>query len=199
MTTSDEHSTYLDGKMLIAMPNIGDPRFDRTVIYLWHHSEDGAMGIVVNKAADDLSFAEILERLEVIAPDQAITLPPQAQSMPVHVGGPVEIGRGFVLHSTDYHSDDSTLPIDKGVGLTATLDVLRAIASGTGPRRAMLALGYAGWGPGQLEREIQSNGWLSCEADEELIFDPALDRKYEMALARLGVDPAMLSTEAGHA
>lgn len=198
-TMTKDDRPYLDGQMLIAMPNIGDPRFERSLIYICAHTDQGAMGIVVNKAAEDISFPDLLERLNVIPPEERINLPPNARSMPVHVGGPVEMGRGFVLHSTDYFAADSTLPIDERIGLTETLDVLRAIASGTGPRLAMLALGYSGWGPGQLEREIHSNGWLNCAADEELIFNADLDSKYDLALSRLGVDPTMLSTEAGHA
>ncbi len=196
-STHDAH--YLDGQMLIAMPNIGDPRFERSVIYLCAHSAEGAMGIVVNKTAGDISFAELLERLEIVASDDRIELSSQAMNMPVQMGGPVETGRGFVLHTSDYFSSDCTLPIDDGVGLTATIEVLRAIASDQGPRQALLALGYSGWGPGQLETEIQSNGWLHCEADEALIFTPDLEAKYEMALSRIGVDPALLSMEAGHA
>jgi putative transcriptional regulator len=197
--TADDGQSYLDGQMLIAMPNIGDPRFERSVIYVCAHTDQGAMGIVVNKAAEDLSFPDLLERLNVIPSEERIKLPPRAQTMPVHVGGPVEMGRGFVLHSTDYFAAESTLTIDERIGLTETLDVLRAIAAGSGPRLAMLALGYSGWGPGQLEREIQTNGWLNCDADEDLIFDPDLGAKYEMALGRIGIDPGMLSSEAGHA
>jgi putative transcriptional regulator len=120
-------------------------------------------------------------------------------SMKVQIGGPVESGRGFVLHTSDYHAADSTLPIDESIGLTATLDVLRAIAAGAGPRQALLALGYAGWGPGQLEREIQHNGWLHCATDETLLFDTDLDAKYELALRKLGIDPSMLTSYSGHA
>jgi putative transcriptional regulator len=182
----------LEGRLLIAMPGMGDPRFDRTLIYLCAHSEDGAMGLVVNKTADNLTFDELLAQLK-------IPLAPNLNTIRVHYGGPVEMGRGFVLHSTDYFAAESTLPIDERIGLTETLDVLRAIAAGTGPRLAMLALGYSGWGPGQLEREIQTNGWLNCAADEQLIFDPDLDSKYGQALARIGIDPGMLSSDAGHA
>lgn len=198
-TDPQEYSDYLDGQMLIAMPNIGDARFERTLIYLCAHSAEGAMGIVVNKAAHDITFPDLLERLGLVPGDGDIVLSDQAKTMPVQVGGPVETGRGFVLHTCDYFSADCTLPIDADVGLTATLDVLRAIASNAGPRQALLALGYAGWGPGQLETEIQSNGWLHCEADESLIFHPDLETKYEMALGRIGVDPGLLSSQAGHA
>ncbi len=198
MTTAEEIS-YLDGQLLIAMPGISDPRFERTVIYLCAHSDEGAMGIVVNKRAENIEFAELLDRLEIAVPSEPITLPPRADDVQVHFGGPVEMGRGFVLHTSDYFASDATLPIDEAIGLTATLDVLRAIASGAGPRHALLALGYSGWGPGQLEREICSNGWLHCEADEVLIFGGELDQKYDSALAKLGVSTSALSSEAGHA
>lgn len=190
---------YLDGQLLLAMPTMADNRFARSVIYVCAHSQDGAMGIVVNQPAKKVSFSELLVQLEVIAPDEAIRLPPHAGQVPVVKGGPVETGRGFVLHSADYFVDNSTLPIDDGVSLTATVDILRAIAHGKGPNRAMLALGYAGWSPGQLEAEIQHNGWLNCPADQGLIFDATLDTKYERALGKLGIDPAMLSVESGHA
>ncbi len=190
---------YLDGQLLLAMPTMADNRFARSVIYVCAHSPDGAMGIVVNQPAKKVSFSELLVQLEVIAPDEAIRLQAKAGSVPVVKGGPVETGRGFVLHSADYFVDNSTLPIDDGISLTATVDILRAIAQGKGPHRAMLALGYAGWSPGQLEAEIQHNGWLNCPADQGLIFDTTLDTKYARALSKLGIDPAMLSTEAGHA
>lgn len=190
---------YLEGQMLIAMPGIGDPRFEKTVIYMCAHSADGAMGIVVNKEADNITFPDLLERLEIIPEGDQIRLPSELQEMPVQIGGPVETGRGFVLHTTDYYVNDSTLSVHHGIGLTATLDVLKAIAGGTGPKKAMLALGYAGWGPGQLEGEIQDNGWLHCDADDELVFDSILDERYTQALAKIGVDPALLSSSAGHA
>lgn len=181
------------------MPGMADNRFARSVVYVCAHSQDGAMGIVINQAAKKVSFSELLVQLEVIASDEAIRLPPQAGTVPVLKGGPVETGRGFVLHSADYFVNDSTLPIDEGVSLTATVDILRAIARGKGPNRAMLALGYAGWSPGQLEAEIQHNGWLHCPADQGIVFDQALESKYERALRKLGIDPGMLSAEAGHA
>lgn len=199
MADTESASKFLDGQMLISMPGIGDNRFERSVIYLCAHSEEGAMGIVINKIADDIAFDDLLGKLDILPDDQEIKLPETARAMPVHFGGPVETGRGFVLHTCDYFVDDSTLPIDDTVGLTATLNILRAIVTGQGPRRALLALGYAGWGPGQLEREIQANGWLHCEADEMLLFDVDLDAKYETALARIGINPAMLSAESGHA
>jgi len=194
-----EPSSYLDGQMLIAMPSIGDPRFERSVIYLCAHSENGAMGIIVNKKSPMISFADLLDRLEVIPDSERIDLPSDIKDMQVLFGGPVEPARGFVLHTSDYFSNDTTLPIDERIALTATLDILRAIADGQGPRRVLLALGYAGWGPGQLESEIHHNGWLHCAADEDLLFNADLDAKYTLALAKIGVDPSMLSAEAGHA
>jgi putative transcriptional regulator len=192
-------SSFLDGQMLIAMPGMSDPRFDRSVIFMCAHSDNGAMGIIVNKRAPMISFSELLERLDILPPETRIKLPDDVQSMLVQFGGPVEPGRGFVLHTSDYFSADTSLPIDERVALTATLDILRAIAGGQGPRRSLLALGYAGWAPGQLEDEIQRNGWLSCAADEDLLFGHDLDGKYLSALHKIGVDPAMLSSEAGHA
>ncbi len=181
------------------MPGMSDSGFARSVIYMCAHSQDGAMGIVVNQAARKVSFPELLVQLEVIAPDEAIRLPRRAGGVPVVKGGPVETGRGFVLHSADYFVDNSTLAIDEDVSLTATVDILRAIAKGSGPNRAMLALGYASWSPGQLETEIQRNGWLNCPADHGLIFDITLETKYERAMRKIGIDPGRLSGEAGHA
>jgi len=195
----DREQGYLDGQFLVAMPGMLDERFARSVIYLCAHSEEGAMGIVVNQAVPQISFSDLLVQLDIIPEGPEIRLPRAASRMIVQRGGPVETGRGFVLHSADYFADNSTLPIDENICLTATLDVLKAIASGSGPESAMLALGYAGWGAGQLEEEIQANGWLSLKGDAELIFDTDLDGKYTRALAMMGVDPAMLSGEAGHA
>lgn len=197
--TTRRNSSFLDGQMLVAMPGMGDSRFARSVIYLCAHSEDGAMGIIVNQPAPKVSFPELLVQLEVIAPEESIRLPKRAENVRVLKGGPVETGRGFVLHSADYFIDNSTLPIDDGVSLTATVDILRAIAKGAGPDRAILALGYAGWGAGQLESEIQHNGWLNCPADPALVFDTPLELKYEGALRRIGIDPGHLSAFAGHA
>jgi len=194
-----KRSSFLDGQMLIAMPGMSDPRFDRSVIFMCAHSDNGAMGIIVNKRAPMISFSELLERLDIMPQENRIKLPDDVQTMLVQFGGPVEPGRGFVLHTSDYFSADTSLPIDERVALTATLDILRAIAGGQGPRRSLLALGYAGWAPGQLEDEIQRNGWLSCAADEDLLFGNDLDSKYLSALHKIGVDPAMLSSEAGHA
>src|SRR5919206_1157201 len=189
---------YLDGQMLVAMPGMMDERFARTVIYVCAHSPEGAMGIVVNKPAADLNFPDLLVQLDIIPEKERIRLPQRIGHMQVLMGGPVETSRGFVLHSPDFYIDQSTLPIDESVCLTATIDILRAIAKGEGPENAVLALGYAGWGEGQLETEIQANGWLNCPADPELIFNTAADLRYEMALRRIGIDPAMLSMDAGH-
>jgi len=190
---------YLDGQMLIAMPSMGDERFARSVIYVCAHSTEGAMGIVVNQPAANVSFPDLLVQLEVIPAADLIQLPSGAGGVKVLKGGPVDTQRGFVLHSSDFFIENSTLPIDDGICLTATLDILKAIARGSGPRSAILALGYAGWAPGQLENEIQHNGWLHCSADPELIFGPDTGGKYTLALKKLGIDLAMLSTEAGHA
>jgi putative transcriptional regulator len=190
---------YLDGQLLVAMPTMSDPRFRRAVIYMCAHSAEGAMGIIINQRARDISFVKLLEQLEIISGDDENEEHGDLDEMAVHIGGPVETGRGFVLHSSDYFATDNTLPIDESVCLTATVDILRAIATGAGPHQALLALGYAGWAPGQLESEIQANGWLTCRAEPDLIFDPDLDGKYERALARIGVDPSHLVSDAGHA
>ena len=190
---------YLDGQMLIAMPSMGDERFARAVIYVCAHSTEGAMGIIVNQPAANIKFPDLLVQLEVIPAAERIELPTQTEDVKVLKGGPVETGRGFVLHSADFFIENSTLPIDEGICLTATLDILKAIARGTGPHNAILALGYAGWAPGQLEQEIQENGWLHCAADPELIFGSDTEAKYGKALRKIGVDPGMLSSEAGHA
>jgi putative transcriptional regulator len=190
---------YLDGQLLVAMPGMPDARFAKSVIYICAHSDEGAMGIVVNQRASKISFPELLVQLDVIKEDQAISLPSHIGGVQVVRGGPVETGRGFVLHSNEYAIDNSTLEIAKDVSLTATIDILRAIAEGSGPDRALLALGYASWSPGQLESEISGNGWLTVPADASLIFDDLHESKYARALKGIGVDPAFLSTEAGHA
>jgi putative transcriptional regulator len=190
---------YLDGQMLIAMPAMNDERFSRAVIYVCAHSTEGAMGIVVNHPAANIKFPDLLVQLEVIPAAERIQLPTRAEDVKVLKGGPVETGRGFVLHSADFFIENSTLPIDEGICLTATLDILKAIARGNGPASAILALGYAGWAPGQLEQEIQQNGWLHCAADPELIFGTDTETKYEKALRKIGIDLGMLSSEAGHA
>ena len=190
---------YLDGQLLIAMPVMDDPRFERSVIYLCAHSSEGAMGIIVNRPAGSIDFPGLLVQLDIIKKSEQIKLPENAESMKVLKGGPVETGRGFVLHSSDFFIEDATLRIDDGICLTATVDILKAIAKGAGPKHAILALGYAGWAAGQLETEIQHNGWLHCDADPDLIFGGDVEEKYLRALAKIGINPGMLSTDAGHA
>ncbi|MGH6681375.1 MAG: YqgE/AlgH family protein [Bradyrhizobium sp.] len=190
---------YLDGQLLIAMPVMGDPRFERSVIYICAHSTEGAMGIMVNRPAGSIDFPELLVQLNIINKAEQIKLPDKAESMQVLRGGPVDTGRGFVLHSSDFYIENATLKIADGICLTATIDILRAIARGVGPRHAILALGYAGWAPGQLESEIQENGWLHCDADPDLIFGDDVEDKYIRALHKIGIDPGMLSNDAGHA
>lgn len=198
-TGAPAHAGFLDGQMLVAMPGMEDTRFARSVIYLCAHSEDGAMGIIINQPAARVNFSELLVQLDVIEKDDVIRLPNKAGAMQVLKGGPVETGRGFVLHSNDFFIDNSTLPIDQGISLTATVDILRAIAQGSGPDRAVLALGYAGWSAGQLEGEMQQNGWLNVPAEPSLIFDSSLESKYERAVRMMGIDLGRLSAQAGHA
>jgi putative transcriptional regulator len=185
--------------MLIATPAMQDERFARSVIYMCAHSSEGAMGIVVNQPAAHISFADLLVKLDVIPAAERIRLPSSAGAVTVLKGGPVETERGFVLHSADFFIENSTLPIDEGICLTATLDILKAIARGDGPASAILALGYAGWAPGQLENELQHNGWLHCSADRELIFGTEVEAKYDRALKKIGIQPGMLSSDVGHA
>ncbi len=191
MASVNESSGYLDGQLLVAMPWMTDPRFSRTVILLCAHNADGAMGLVINRRLESLTFSELLSQLEIENAQSRL-------SGHVHFGGPVESGRGFVLHSADY-VHDGTLVVGENIALTATLDILKAIADGEGPQRNILALGYAGWGPGQLEAEIQENAWLNVPPDSTLVFDRNLDQKWERALAKLGVDHTALSGLHGHA
>lgn len=184
-------SGYLAGQMLIAMPQMRDPRFARSVVYVCAHSAEGAMGLVINRLFDAISFPDLLAQLN-------IDPTPLCDQIKVHFGGPVEAGRGFVLHSTDY-LNESTMVVDEQVGLTATIDVLKAIAEGTGPNQSLLALGYAGWGAGQLDSEILENVWLNVPADPDLLFGNDLDHKWASAIGRLGIDLSMLSGDAGHA
>ncbi|MEE8500917.1 MAG: YqgE/AlgH family protein [Kiloniellales bacterium] len=186
-----EEEGYLTGQLLIAMPHMRDRRFERTVIYVCAHNSDGAMGLVVNRLVGSVTFPDLLGQLGIDAEAAS-------KEIQVHFGGPVEAGRGFVLHSGDYRHD-STLHVDEEMALTATVDILQDIAHGHGPRRSLLALGYAGWGPGQLDSEIQANGWLNVAADEGLVFDDDLDSKWERAIAKLGIDLTLLSGDAGHA
>lgn len=186
-----EDDTSLRGRFLISAPSIGDPRFERTVIFMCAHSlEKGAMGLVVNKPASGLCFKELLDQLEIAD----VTI----DALPIHYGGPVETSRGFVLHSVDYECEDGA-PVTEDVALTATLDILRDIASGGGPEQRMLALGYSGWAPGQLEDEIKANGWLVADADQTILFSADLDAKWTQALAKIGVDASFLSGQSGTA
>ena len=189
----DSRAGYLTGQLLIAMPAMRDPRFTRTVIYVCAHNEEGAMGIVVNRLIGSISFKDLMEQLE-LDPDRI----PEARLPSIHFGGPVETGRGFVLHTTDYLVPDS-MQLSETLALTATVDILRDISEGAGPDRRLLALGYAGWGPGQLDDELQDNAWLSVDSDPEILFDQVLDDKWDRALAKIGISPSLLSTEAGHA
>jgi putative transcriptional regulator len=191
MTTQAESDGYLTGQLLIAMPGIGDERFERTVIFMCAHSAEGAMGLIVNKLAEEIDFDELLEQLDV-----ETEMP--APYLDIHVGGPVETGRGFVLHSSDYQQE-TTLQVNEEIGMTATVDILRSIAEGAGPSHSLLALGYAGWAPGQLDSEFQSNGWLSVPADVALIFDNDNKNKWDRAVRKVGIDPSFLSSDAGHA
>ncbi|HEV7245869.1 MAG TPA: YqgE/AlgH family protein [Shinella sp.] len=188
---------FLDGQFLIAMPGMADSNFSRAVVYICAHSDDGAMGFIINRA-QQLSFSDVLLHLDLVGEDEVIRLPGSTLDFPIRCGGPVESGRGFVLHSDDYMSE-SSIPVSDDICLTATLDIVRAISRGRGPQKGLMMLGYAGWGAGQIENEMGANGWLSCPAQEELIFDTNLDSKYERALGLMGISPAMLSTEAGHA
>jgi putative transcriptional regulator len=182
----------LSGKLLIAMPGMGDPRFEKAVIFLCAHSPDGAMGLIVNKPAPELSFANLLKQLDIPRSDRS-------RDIRVHFGGPVEHGRGFVLHTGEYAGSEATLRVDPRFGMTATIDILEAIARGQGPRESLLALGYAGWGPGQLEEEILENGWLTCDADPGLVFSADNPGKWTAALGTLGINPLGLSAAAGRA
>lgn len=191
--------TYLEGQLLIAMPGMPDKRFENAVIYLCAHSADGAMGLILNRPSDDLRFVDLLTRLKIVPENSELGFSQSAQKMIVLNGGPVEAGRGFVLHADVEHDAYASVPINGNIRLSASLDILHAIAKGHGPQRAAFALGYAGWGAGQLETEIQSNGWLNCPADPSIVFDHQFETKYQRALGLLGIEPAMLSREAGHA
>ena len=183
---------YLDGKLLIAMPGMGDQRFERSVVFVCAHSAEGAMGLIVNKPMEDLKSKDLLEQLN-------IQLGENSKAIDVHFGGPVEHGRGFVLHSPDYSLQENTMDICGDYAMTATVDILKDLAAGNGPRHSLLALGYAGWGPGQLESEIQSNGWLICDSVFDLVFSPSDTDKWDAALNSMGVDPRLLSAEGGQA
>lgn len=189
---STEELPFLDGKFLVAMPGMGDPRFDHAVIFMCAHTPEGAMGLMINRPAHQLDFKALMEQLGIEGDD--------AENGPqVLFGGPVEHGRGFVLHSTDYFTEGGTMAISDDFGMTATLDVLQDMADGKGPENRLLSLGYSGWGPGQLESEIQNNGWLICDADPSIVFETPWGKKWNAAMSSLGFDPAMLSAEGGRA
>jgi putative transcriptional regulator len=191
MTEDSKEDGYLTGQLLVAMPQMLDERFAKSVIYLCAHTEDGAMGLVVNKLLENIDFPDLLDQLD-------LSPAPGGDDIRVYFGGPVESGRGFVLHTSDYVQDE-TMVIDDQIAMTATTDILRDIAEGDGPRNSLLALGYAGWGPGQLDTEIQANGWLSVAADDTLVFGSDPDTIWKGALAKMGIDVSMLSGDAGHA
>lgn len=182
----------LNGKLLVAMPSMTDPRFEQSVVFVCAHSNEGAMGLIINKQADDLRLRDLFDQLKI---DQSS----KARDMPVHFGGPVEHGRGFVLHDYGYRSTISTLDVNDDFAMTATLDILEDLASGRGPVRNIIALGYAGWGPGQVESEISQNAWLTVDADKAIVFDADDGGKWQAALAKLGINALMLSSEAGRA
>ncbi|HVP83242.1 MAG TPA: YqgE/AlgH family protein [Rhizomicrobium sp.] len=188
----DAGEGFLEGKLLIALPGMPDPRFEKSVIFICAHSDEGAMGLIINKAVEGLSFREMMERLKINVSE---TTP----DTPILFGGPVQTGRGFVLHSGEFESRDSTMPVTEEISLTATLDILRAIANGTGPEKSLFALGYAGWDSGQIEDEIRANGWVHCDADNAIIFDDALNDKWSRALKKLGIDMSGLSAHTGRA
>jgi putative transcriptional regulator len=189
---SIEGSNFLEGKLLIAMPGMPDPRFEKSVIFMCAHSAEGAMGIIVNKAVPGLSFHDLMKKLE-------LQVSQDSPNFPVLYGGPMETGRGFVLHSGDYDGSDATLPVSEDVSLTATLDILRDMGKGNGPENAIFALGYAGWSPGQIESEIRSNGWIHCDCDSDLLFNVNMEGKWATALGKLGIDVSGLSLHTGHA
>ncbi|MDE2112622.1 MAG: YqgE/AlgH family protein [Alphaproteobacteria bacterium] len=188
--TSDE--SFLEGKLLIALPGMADPRFEKSVIFMCAHSAKGAMGLIINKPIAGLTLRDLMPKLSI---DVAMPV----FGAPIMFGGPVQIDRGYVLHSAEYGGRESTLSITSDISLTATVNVLTAISEGRGPSKSILALGYAGWGAGQIESELQANGWLHCDADAHLIFDSPSDTKWQSALARLGADISGLSAEAGRA
>lgn len=193
VVSMEQEAEFLTGKLLVAMPGMGDPRFDKAVIFMCAHSSDGAMGLVVNKPAPELQLTDLLEQLEINTDAKV------KPGTDIYVGGPVEHGRGFVLHSSDYELPDSTMTVTDRIGMTATVDVLRDIAEGVGPRKTLLALGYSGWAPGQLERELQANGWLICDADETILFANKPDTRWKATMDKLGIDPRVLSAEGGRA
>ena len=192
-------NSNVEGQLLIAMPGMSDARFARSVVLVCAHSDEGAMGLIINQPAGDLTFGQLIEQIDLFGDGAVIEIDAAVAARPTHNGGPVESSRGFVLHSPDYTADQATTKVSDGICLTQTIDVLKAIAAGKGPREHILALGCAGWAPGQLEWELGANGWLTCPADPRLVFEVAPEEKYARALAKLGVDPSRLVSEAGRA
>lgn len=191
----DKQDRNLAGRLLLAMPSLGDPRFQRAVIFVCAHDEKGAMGLVINHALPGLDIAQLMKQLHIepgATPDEKMI------HFPVLNGGPVETARGFILHSSDYSQPD-TVRIDEHFSVTGTIDALKAIASGDGPDKMLFVLGYAGWSAGQLDQELQENAWLVTEADPDLIFTTDVDTKWNAAVRKIGIDPAMLSSDAGRA
>ncbi|MBS0273434.1 MAG: YqgE/AlgH family protein [Proteobacteria bacterium] len=189
---SSEGGNFLEGKLLIALPGMSDPRFEKSVIFMCAHSADGAMGLIINKPIEGLGFHELVKNLDIRATSNT-------PDSPVLFGGPVDTGRGFVLHSSDYMSANATMPVTKDISLTATLDILKAIAEGRGPEQSAFTLGYAGWGPGQIENEIRLNGWVHCDADSRIVFETQMNSKWSAALRKLGIDLSLLSANTGRA
>lgn len=198
-TTISRLEDSLEGKLLISMPTIAEGCFARSVVYICAHSEDGAMGLIVNQAAKSIAFDELLEQLDIEDNEGCLADTDKLQARTVHFGGPVDTSRGFVLHSPDYFQASSTVQMADGFSLTSTPDVLKALLTGAGPEHSIVALGYAGWSPGQLENEIKHNGWLHCEADPSVVFGSELEAKYDNALSKLGISSSQLIAEAGHA
>jgi putative transcriptional regulator len=188
--------TSLKGKLLISMSSIQDTTFAESVVFLCEHSPEGAMGLIINKPMSGLNFMELADKLDMRRSDDEQRA--RLEQMPILMGGPVDQHRGFVLHGADYHVRDGSLPVTMDFRLTASLDILQDMAEGKGPLQSALLLGYSGWSPGQLESEIMQNGWLHCDADADLLFSPDWPQKHRKALAKLGVDPGLLSATAGH-
>lgn len=192
----------LQGRLLIAMPGLDDPNFDHGVVYICQHDDESAMGIVLNQPIKGLTLGHMIDELSIEATETA------RLGEPIFSGGPVQTERGFVLHSLDYFIDDVTLPMDlepdfsalsKGIGLTISRDILSDMAQGKGPSQALIALGYAGWGPGQLEAEIRDNAWLIAPSASEIIFDRDVSTKWNKALKKLGISPEHLTRSSGQA
>lgn len=188
----DTNDGFLLGKLLVALPGMPDPRFEKSVILMCAHSDQGAMGIIVNKPFEGLSFRELVERLDV-------KVTADTPDPPILFGGPVGTGQGFVLHSSEFGNGEATMPVTSEISLTATIEILRAIAEGRGPQKALFALGYAGWGPGQIENELMSNGWIPCDVQKDILFDLDCALKWQAALGSIGADISGLSAEAGRA